>query len=154
MTPPDSYPLRPFPRRLARSLLTFAGAGTLMAAAVWSDGTGGPWLPALIAAACLALPAIFAWQIRRHGFDPLESLAITDDGLLATYRDGNKRLLVWAGITRLVEVEAFRNRGWVVCHAHVPALHWFGELVDLEGFAERLAARTGLAWERRATPPD
>ncbi len=154
MTKTDSYPLRRFPRRLIRSLFAFAGAGSLMAAAVWSDGTGGPLLPALMAAASWAIPGIFAWQIRRSGFDPLERLTFTEDGLLATYRDGTKQLLVWTGITRLVQVDAFRYRAWAVCHAHVPALRWFGELEDERGFADRLAARTGLVWEYATTPPD
>lgn len=154
MTTPDSFALRLYPRRLLRSLITFAAAGTLMAAAVWSDGTGGLALPTLILAACWAIPAMFAWQIRRNGFDPLERLTFTDDGLLATYRDGNKRLLTWAGISRLVAVEAYRYRAWVVCHAHVPAVRWFGELEDEHAFTARLAERTGLSWERESKPPE
>lgn len=153
-TPPESYALRLYPRRLLRSLLAFAGAGTLMAGAVWSDGTGGPLLPAGMLAACWAIPLLFAWQIRRHGFDPLERLTLTDDGLLATYRDGQKRLLPWRGMTRLVAVDGYRNRSWAVLHADAPALRWFGELEDEQGFADRLAARSGLAWEYANQPPD
>ncbi|MFN3432589.1 MAG: hypothetical protein ACK46X_21910, partial [Candidatus Sericytochromatia bacterium] len=65
------FPLRPFPRKLLRSLLTFAAAGSLMAFVVWSDGMGRPWLPAVILVGCWSIPVLFAVQIRRGGFDPL-----------------------------------------------------------------------------------
>ena len=151
---PDVYPLRRYPRRLLRSLLAFAGAGTLMAGAVWSDGTGGPALPAFLLATAWAIPAIFAWQIRRHGFDPLAALAFTDDGLLATYHDGHRRLLPWRGMARLVAVEGHRNRSWAVLHEAAPALRWFGEVEGEDGFAARLAERSGLAWELVGMAPE
>lgn len=154
MTTSASYPLRAFPRRLVRSLLGFAAAGTFMAFAVWSEGTGGPWLGPGMALACWGIPAAFAWRIRRQGFDPLARIELTDDGVLAVARDGSRRLLTWAGIDRLVQVDGFRNRSWMIGHAHVPALRWYGEVEDEAGLEAALAARTGLEWEFRASAPD
>jgi hypothetical protein len=147
------FPLRPFPRRLMRSLVTFAGAGTLMAFVVWSDGMGGPWLPIAILAACWLIPALFAFQIWRGGFDPLLRFVATDQGVEAHFRDGTSRFLPWDAITRLVTVEAFRNRAWAIASTQ-GAVRWFGELQDPEAFERLVAERTGKEWESHARYPD
>jgi hypothetical protein len=147
------FSLRPFPRRLLRSLLTFAFAGTLMAFVVWSDGMGGPWLPAGILAACWAIPLLFAWQIRRGGFDPLLRIVTTEQGLEAHYRDGASLFLPWEAITRLVAVHAFRNQAWAIV-APQGAVRWFGEMEGREDFEQLVAARTGLAWEAHDKYPE
>lgn len=140
------FRMRPFPRRLLRSLLMFAGAGTLMAYVVWSDGMGGAWLPLAILLSSWAIPASFAWQIRRNGFDPLERLTISDEGLEASYRDGQSRLVPWAAMQRLVQIEGFRYRAWAVVSLAGP-LRWFGELEDADAFAAIVAERANLSWE-------
>ena len=147
MSTPERFPLRPFPHRLRRSLVTFAFAGTVMAAVTLADSTVPRAVPALLLLAGWGIPAAFAWQVRRHGFDPLEALTLTEDGLLATYHDGHRRLLPWAGMARLVVVLAPRQRSWLVTHEDAPPLRWFGELEDEDGFAARLAERSRLAWE-------
>lgn len=147
------YPLRAFPRRLLRSLLTFAAAGTLMAFVVWSDGMGGPWLPAALLAACWAVPAIFAFQIWRGGFDPLQRFVTTEQGVEGHFRDGRSLFLPWADVTRLVAVQAFRNRAWAIV-APQGALRWFGELADPDAFTRLVSERTGKEWESHTSYPD
>jgi hypothetical protein len=105
-------------------------------------------------AAALAIPGLFAWQIRRRGYDPLDRLELTDDGLLAVQRDGSRRLLPWQGLSALVRVRAYRADAWAVCHERLPAVRWFGELEDEDRFVTRLAERTGLAWEDASAPPE
>lgn len=153
MDAPIEFPLRPFPHRLARSLLGFAGAGTVMAFVVWQDGMGRPWLPGLIALACWLIPVAFALQIRFQGFDPLSRLVADDRGLTAHYRDGEARFAAWGAITRLVQAEGFRYKAWaVVTEAH--PIRWHGELADAEGFERLMRERTGLTWEWASKLPD
>ena len=144
MDAPATFLLPPFPPRLRAALLKFAAAGTLLAAVVAADGARG--LPAILLAAAWGLPLAFAWQVRREGFDPLASLTLAEDGLLATFRDGTKRLLPWRGMSALVRVEGRRQRAWEVRHEDAPALRWFGEVDDLDAFEAALAARSGLPW--------
>jgi hypothetical protein len=147
MDAPRTFALPAFPPRLRTSLLKFAAAGTLLAAAVAADGTvGGRWLPPFLLATAWGLPGAFALQVRRAGFDPLASLTLADDGLLATYRDGTKRLLPWRGMAALVREEGFRKRAWEIRHADAAPLRWFGELAELSAFEDALADRTGLRW--------
>ncbi|MFP5500961.1 MAG: hypothetical protein ACLGIN_00640 [Candidatus Sericytochromatia bacterium] len=147
------FPLRPFPRRLIRSLVGFAAAGTIMALVVWSDGMGGPWLPLAIALPCWLIPMAFAWQVHRQGFDPLCRLVVDDRGLTAHSRDGQARFVSWPAVTRLVQAEAFRYKAWAVIGAEQP-IRWHGELEDPDGFQAFMAERTGLAWEHASRLPD
>lgn len=146
------FPLRPFPRKLLRSLLTFAGAGTLMAFVVWSDGMGGRWLPIGILAACWGIPALFAFQIWRGGYDPLLRFVTTEQGMEAHYRGGDSRFIPWGSITRLVLVEGFRNKAWAIL-SEQGTVRWFGELEEPDAFERLVAERTGHAWESEARFP-
>lgn len=140
------FPLNRFPKQLMRKLVTFAGAGTLMAFVVWSDGEWGPWVPLAILVLSWATPLIFAYQIKTQGFDSLTRLDATEAGLVAHYDDGQARTVPWRSIRRLLRIEGFRHRAWAIVTDHEP-LRWYGELTDPEGFAQEAAARTGLAWE-------
>jgi hypothetical protein len=153
MTESLVFPLRPFPRKLLRSLLTFAAAGTLMAFVVWSDGMGRPWLPMAILLGCWSIPVVFAVQIRRGGFDPLLRFVATDQGVEAFFRDGGSHFLPWQSITRLVAVQAFRNRAWAIV-AEQGAVRWFGELEQPEAFEALVAERSGKAWEHTDRYPE
>ena len=148
-----TYKMRPFPRKLMRSLVTFAVAGTVMAAVVWSDGMGTPWLPLFILLACWLVPVYFAVQIRRHGFDPLLRFEASERGLEAHYREGPARFVPWTAMTQLVQVEAFRNRAWAIM-APGGALRWFGELEDPETFNALVAEKTGLNWDVQSRFPE
>lgn len=147
------YPMRTFPRRLLRSLVTFAAAGSLMAFVVWSDGMGRPWLPAIILVSCWAIPALFAFQIWRSGFDPLVRFVTTEQGVEAHYRDGRSLFLPWGDVSRLIAVEAFRNKAWAIV-APQGAMRWFGELAEAQAFSHLLTEKTGKAWETHASYPD
>lgn len=153
MEQPREFKLRPFPRRLLRSLVGFAAAGTVMAAVVWSDGMGRPWLPLAIAVPCWLIPLAFAWQIHRQGFDPLCRLDADDRGLTAHYRDGQARFVAWGAITRLLQIEAFRYKAWAILGAERP-IRWHGELEAPEAFQAMVSERTGLAWEYETKLPD
>jgi hypothetical protein len=144
--PEQTFPLRPFPRRLARSLISFAVAGTVMAALVYEDGSFGKLLPLVMLMLCWAIPLAFWLQIRRQGFDPLTRIVATDAGLEAHFREGYARFIPWHGMRKLVQVEGFRHRAWRIETDELP-LRWFGELEDPDGFARLAAERTGLAWE-------
>ena len=147
------FPLRTFPRRLLRSLVTFAAAGTLMAFVVWSDGMGGLWLPMVILAACWAIPLLFAYQIWRGGYDPLQRFVVTEQGIEAHYRDRESRFIAWDEVSRLVAVEAFRNRAWAIV-APLGGVRWFGELEDVDAFTRLVAEKTGKTWETHASYPE
>ena len=151
---PDSltFALRPFPHRLVRTLLGFAGAGTVMALVVWSDGNGPRWLPLGMVIACWLIPALFAWQVKRQGFDPLVRLVATEKGLEAYDREGRCRFVAWDAVERLIEVEGFRHRSWAIV-AGPETLRWFGELEEPEAFAGLAAERTGLSWEKQSQSP-
>lgn len=141
------FPLRPFPRKLMRSMAFFAGAGTLMAWTVYSDGVGGWPLPLAILLGSWVLPAVFAAQIARNGFDPVEQLIEGPDGLEALYRDGTRRAIGWTEVAGLYRVEAFRYRAWVVMGHNGVTIRWFGEVEDLEVLMAQIAERSGKAWE-------
>ena len=153
MPAPVAFPLRPFPRRVMRSLAMFALAGAVFAAVVWQDGMGRPWLPLVLLAASSLVPLLFALQIRATGFDPLERLVVTDEGLEAHFRDGTRRTVPWPAMRRLVQVEGFRYRAWAVTSLNGP-LRWFGELEDPDGFAALVAERSRLSWEHLASMPE
>lgn len=153
VTEAHRFTLRRFPHRLMRSLGGFALAGTVMAAVVWSDGMGRPWIPVAIALGAWAVPLAFAWQVYRRGFDPLRALELGEGGIKADYEDGTQRFVPWSAITRLVAVEAFRYRAWAVVSAEGP-IRWFGEPEDAEGLRRELAERSGLAWEHESRLPD
>jgi hypothetical protein len=144
--PEQTFPLRAFPRRLARSLISFAGAGTFMAALVYQDGGFGRMLPLVMLVVCWLIPLAFWLQIRRQGFDPLSRFVATEAGLEAHYREGFARFVPWHGMRKLVQVEGFRHRAWRIETEEDP-LRWFGELEDPEAFAQLVAERTGLAWD-------
>jgi hypothetical protein len=159
MSEPIVFPLRPFPRRLARSLLGFAAAGSFFAFVVWSDGTGGKGLPGAILLAAWGIPALFAWQVLRTGFDPLVRLVATEQGLEAYNRGGGCRFFAWKAMRQLVSIEGFRHRSWAII-TEDSSLRWFGELEDPDGFARLVSERAGLEWEShtklppRPTPPE
>ena len=148
-----SFPLKRFPARLARSLCSFAAAGTAMAAVVWHDGSAGHWVPLFLLVGSLGVPLAFYWQIWRAGFDPLQRLVATPAGLEAHSRVEGVRFIPWQAMQRLVQIEGFRYRAWAI-FADEPPLRWFGELDDPQRFADLVAERTGLQWEFRATPPE
>jgi hypothetical protein len=143
--PEQTFHLRPFPKRLARSLTSFAVAGTVMAALVYQDGSFGRLLPLVMLALCWLIPLLFVVQIRRQGFDPLSSFVATDAGLEAHHREGGARFVPWQGMRKLVQVEGFRHRAFAIETDEDP-LRWFGELEDPDGFARLVAERTGLEW--------
>lgn len=147
------FPLHRFPRKLMRSLVTFAGAGTLMAFVVWSDGEWNVAIPVMLLVLSWLTPAIFAFQIKTRGFDPLERLQATEASLVAHYRDGHVRTIPWPSIKRLLHIEGFRHRSWAIVTDEEP-LRWYGELAAPEDFAQEAAARTGLAWEMVSSMPD
>jgi hypothetical protein len=144
------FSLRSVPLRLMRSLLLFAGAGSLMAGLVFQDGGYGRVIPTVMLLACWSIPLAFWVQIRRDGYDPLTKLVATDAGLEAHAREGGVRFIPWPGMQRLVQVEGFRQRFWSIETDETP-LRWFGELVDPDGFAALVAERTGKAWELEAS---
>jgi len=147
--PEQTFALRPFPRRLARSLISFAVAGTVMAALVFEDGGFGRTLPLVMLGLCWLIPAAFWLQIRRQGFDPLTRFVATEAGLEAHFREGYARFLPWHGMTRLVQVEGFRHRAWRIETEELP-LRWYGELEDPDAFAALVAERSGQAWVTEA----
>lgn len=149
----QAFFLRPIPRRLMRSLLSFAGAGTLMAAAVSTDAGTHRLVPALMLAACWGIPLLFWWQIRRQGFDPLERLVATDLGLEAHFRAESVRFIPWHGMRRLLRIEGFRHQARAIITDELP-LRWFGELEAPETFEQLVVERTGLEWELAASVPD
>lgn len=149
----DVFLLHTFPRRLMRSLGFFALAGTVMAAAVASDATVPVAMPIVMALTAWAIPALFALQVKRHGYDPLVSLTFTDTELVASYRDGTTRRLDWGGVRSLVRVAGNRLNGRAVVHATEPAIRWFGEMQDEAGLEARLAEQTGYAWESAVAMP-
>lgn len=146
---PDNrtFSLRPFPRRLQRSLMGFALAGTFFAFLVWSDHTNAWQLALSILAAAWGIPALFAWQVHSTGFDPLTRLVATPSGLEAYFREGGCRFNAWNAMRRLVIVEGFRHQSWAIL-TQDGALRWFGELEDPDGFMRLVAERSGLEWER------
>ncbi|MDB5101548.1 MAG: hypothetical protein JWM80_5969 [Cyanobacteria bacterium RYN_339] len=143
--PEQTFPLRAFPRRLARSLASFAAAGTVMAGVVYQDGGFGHLLPLVMLGLCWLIPLAFWFQIRRNGFDPLARFVATEAGLEAHLREGGARFIPWAGIRKLVQVDGFRHRAWAIETDEAP-LRWYGDLEDPDGFAALVAERTGLAW--------
>ena len=135
-----------------RSLVSFAGAGTLMAALVYRDGSFGHLLPCVMLLACWLIPVAFWAQIRRQGFDPLQRLVATDAGLEAHDKAEGVRFVPWSAMRRLLQIEGFRYRAWNITTEDAP-LRWFGELVDPDAFAAVVAERTGLAWEHETASP-
>lgn len=147
----QAFPLRPIPQRLQRSLLSFAGAGTLMAGVVYQDGTWNRWIPLVLLVACWSIPGFFFVMLRRQGFDPLTRFVVSETGLEAHYRDERVRAVPWAGVTRLVQVDGFRQKAWAIQTAD-DAIRWFGEVEDADAFFPLVAERTGLTWETMSVP--
>lgn len=140
------YRLHRFPRKLIRSLVGFAAAGTIMALVVWSDGEWGVWAPGFIFVMSWLVPIIFTLQVLKRGFDPLERLVATDDRLTAHFRDGETRQVLWTSVTQLLQVEGFRYKAWAVV-AETGTIRWFGELEQPDAFLKEATERTGLQWE-------
>ena len=67
-------------------------------------------------------------------------------------RDGASRFVPWEAVTRLVAVEAFRNRTWAILSTAGP-IRWFGELEDADAFERLVADRSGKPWEHEAALP-
>lgn len=150
---PHTYELRAFPHRLLRSLAGFGLAGSAMAAAVWADGAGRPWLPLLIALAAWAVAGGFAWQVLAQGYDPIAALALSPEGLTAHTREGGRTFVPWRCVQRLIAVESSRARGWAVV-SEVGTIRWFGELADPEAFMAAVAEASGRAWEYEPRWPE
>jgi hypothetical protein len=150
--PVQVFVLRAVPRRLMRSLVSFAGAGTLMAALVYRDGSFGHLLPLVMLVACWFIPFAFWAQIRKQGYDPLERMLATEAGLEAHYKAEGVRFVPWSGMRRLIQIAGYRYRAWTIITDDTP-LHWFGELAEPDAFAILVADRTGLAWELESQLP-
>jgi hypothetical protein len=146
------FRLRPFPKRLKRSLLSFAVVGTLLALMIASDGTGGPWLPYGVALTAWLIPLAFAWQIKKQGYDPLSAFETSEIGLTAHFHDGHNRFLAWESMNELLNLSGFRHRSWVI-HSDEPPLRWFGELENPALFFTLVSEKTGKEWKIQPSVP-